>query len=92
MFSEFTKKPIPVKAKRIKNLTRIKTLEGTMIGSPGDWMIIGVNGEKYPCKDDVFRKSYIPSGKDKCSFCVSGDQKNRSCDIAEICLFEWRRS
>jgi hypothetical protein len=36
----------------------IATLEGTMRGDPGDWIIKGVNGEFYPCKNDVFMKSY----------------------------------
>ncbi len=26
--------------------------------SPGDWIITGVNGEHYPCKPDVFEKTY----------------------------------
>ena len=36
----------------------INTLEGTMVASPGDWIIKGVTGEYYPCKPDVFRKTY----------------------------------
>lgn len=37
---------------------RIKTLEGEMKGEIGDWLITGVNGEKYPCKPDIFEKTY----------------------------------
>ena len=36
----------------------IKTLEGTMIASSGDYIIQGVNGEIYPCKADIFQKTY----------------------------------
>lgn len=36
----------------------IKTLEGLMVGNKGDWIIRGVNGELYPCKDDIFQKTY----------------------------------
>lgn len=36
----------------------IVTLEGTMLVSPGDWIIRGVNGEIYPCKPDIFAKTY----------------------------------
>ena len=36
----------------------IKTLEGTMTASRGDWIIKGVNGEFYPCKPDIFAKTY----------------------------------
>lgn len=36
----------------------IKTLEGDMEVKAGDWVITGVNGEKYPCKPDIFEKTY----------------------------------
>ena len=36
----------------------IKTLEGIMIGQLGDFIIQGVNGEIYPCKPDIFEKTY----------------------------------
>lgn len=29
-----------------------------MTASPGDWIITGVNGEQYPCKPDIFNKTY----------------------------------
>lgn len=38
----------------------IHTLEGTMAANPGDWIIKGVNGEFYPCKPDIFLKTYAP--------------------------------
>ena len=36
----------------------IGTLEGTMHVSDKDWIIKGVNGEFYPCKPDIFEKTY----------------------------------
>lgn len=36
----------------------IETLEGNMLASVGDWVIKGVNGEFYPCKPDIFEKTY----------------------------------
>lgn len=36
----------------------IDTLEGGHIVCPGDWIITGVNGETYPCKPDIFEKTY----------------------------------
>lgn len=36
----------------------ISTLEGTMEATPGDWIIKGVEGEFYPCKPEIFKKSY----------------------------------
>lgn len=36
----------------------IKTLEGQHIASVGDYIIKGVNGEFYPCKPEIFEKTY----------------------------------
>jgi hypothetical protein len=36
----------------------ISTLEGPMLVSKGDFVIKGVNGEFYPCKPDIFEKTY----------------------------------
>lgn len=36
----------------------IKTLEGTMRGEVGDYIIKGVKGEIYPCKPDIFEMTY----------------------------------
>lgn len=36
----------------------IPTLEGNMMVSIGDYVIKGVNGEFYPCKPDIFDKTY----------------------------------
>lgn len=38
----------------------IKTLEGDHQVSPGDWIIVGIVGEKYPCKDHIFKDTYVP--------------------------------
>lgn len=39
----------------------IDTLEGGHIVCPGDWIITGVKGERYPCKPDVFEATYEPA-------------------------------
>lgn len=36
----------------------IETLEGVHLVCPGDWIITGVAGEYYPCKDPIFRATY----------------------------------
>lgn len=36
----------------------IITLGGKMHVEDGDWIIRGVKGEFYPCKDDIFRETY----------------------------------
>jgi hypothetical protein len=37
---------------------RIDTLEGPFRVTPGDYIITGVKGEKYPCKPDIFEATY----------------------------------
>lgn len=39
-------------------LLEIQTLEGDMVANIGDWVIKGVNGEFYPCKNEIFEKTY----------------------------------
>lgn len=36
----------------------IFTLEGDMFARVGDYIIKGVNDEYYPCKPDIFKKTY----------------------------------
>lgn len=36
----------------------IDTLEGSMKANIGDYIIKGVNGEFYPCKPNIFAKTY----------------------------------
>lgn len=38
----------------------VETLEGFMECKHLDWIIKGVNGEFYPCKPDIFEKTYEP--------------------------------
>lgn len=38
----------------------IDTPEGGHNVCPGDWIITGVRGERYPCKDSIFRETYEP--------------------------------
>lgn len=54
----FRKKPVVIEAFQTEVPMDIETLEGTMHASPGDWIITGLRGEQYPCKPDIFEKSY----------------------------------
>lgn len=47
----------------------IPTLEGTMRGEVGDWIIKGVKGEFYPCKPDIFAATYDPVDDPACDSC-----------------------
>ena len=55
---KFRKKPVVVDAYQTDREMILETLEGVMHAEPGDWIITGVNGERYPCKPDIFEKTY----------------------------------
>lgn len=55
---KYRKKPIIVDAFQTDMEVIIHTLEGNMKASVGDYIITGVNGEQYPCKPDIFEKTY----------------------------------
>lgn len=55
---KFRKKPVVIDAEQTQQIVKIKTLEGTMFAQPGDWIITGVKGERYPCKPDIFEATY----------------------------------
>ena len=44
-------------------LAFIETPEGRMTVGPGDWVITGVKGERYPCKPDIFEATYERVGE-----------------------------
>lgn len=52
------KKAVVVDAERTTKDMFIETLEGTMKASAGDWIITGVDGERYPVKLGIFDKTY----------------------------------
>lgn len=56
--SKYRKKPVIIEAYQTDKELDIETLEGTMRANIGDFIITGVNGEKYPCKPDIFEQTY----------------------------------
>lgn len=43
---------------KVKGGLVIKTLEGDSVANIGDYIIKGIAGEFYPCKPDIFKKTY----------------------------------
>lgn len=59
--------------------TYIATLEGHHRVTDGDWIIRGVHGELYPCKPDIFAKTY--DLVEECPTCgASPGDECRGCD------------
>ena len=71
---KFRKKPVVIEAVKFDGVNLpegvlrepgningyIETLEGRMDVRPGEWVITGIRGEKYPCKPDIFSATYEP--------------------------------
>jgi len=60
LYTKFRNKPVVIDAGRIEEEIEIDTLEGVMKGRVCGGLITGVDGEKYPRKDSIFRKTYEP--------------------------------
>lgn len=56
----FRKRPVVIEAEQTHERVVIRTLEGDMVAEPGDWIITGIKGERYPCKPDIFVATYEP--------------------------------
>lgn len=54
---------IPIPNADQDNRLIIHTLEGTMRGDVGDWIIKGVSNEFYACKPDIFTQTYEPAAE-----------------------------
>lgn len=55
---KYQKKPVVIEAYKTDTPLIIHTLEGDMKADIGDYVITGLRGEKYPCKPDIFEKTY----------------------------------
>ena len=64
---------------------RIQTLEGVMTAESGDWVIRGVEGELYGCKDSVFRATYdevVDGGGIQAGIAAAKERRERTLDTA----------
>ncbi len=59
-FSDFKEyhKTATVQAIQLELEFAVNTLEGVMTGQPGDYLCIGINGERWPVKKEIFEKTY----------------------------------
>lgn len=54
----YRKKPIEIQAYQIMEDFYVKTLEGTMRGKAGDYVIQGIRNELYICDKEIFNETY----------------------------------
>jgi hypothetical protein len=52
------KKPIPVKCIQINEPFKVETMEGVLDAKAGDYLMVGIHGEMYPCDNKIFHETY----------------------------------
>ena len=58
-FEEFKKRPVFVGAKKMEDPFVVDTLEGeNQHGKAGDYLVEGIEGERYPVDADIFESTY----------------------------------
>jgi len=57
-WNQYKKKPVKIIACLLTENVLVETLEGTMKGNKGDYLIQGIKGELYPCKLEIFKETY----------------------------------
>ncbi len=62
---EYIRRPYKVHAEKTKKPKVIHTLEGDMKAKPGDMIVTGRRGEKWPVKPGIFQESYRPAENGK---------------------------
>lgn len=75
---QYRKKPIVITAYQTDNIKYIETLEGIHKADVGDYIITGIKGEQYPCKPDIFKKTYEPVKTDTPKISIGMDAENES--------------
>ncbi|WP_246589681.1 PGDYG domain-containing protein [Desertibacillus haloalkaliphilus] len=58
--AKYRTKPVVIEAVKLTRSITIETGDGVIEGQPGDYLITDANGEQYPCKPDLFKKTYEP--------------------------------
>jgi hypothetical protein len=57
-WAHYRKRPVVVQAKELEQRVEIETREGTVVGEPGDYLLVGVDAEVYPCDPEIFDATY----------------------------------
>lgn len=67
-----------------QHYAEIPTPEGTMRANVGDWIILGVKGERYPCKPDIFAATYEPVEREPIAYRDENTGKGVLIDAGDV--------
>lgn len=68
MLKKYVKRPIIIEAERLTEEAYVETSEGMTKGNSGDWLVHETGSELCFCKDEVFKKTYTPVGREEEGF------------------------
>jgi hypothetical protein len=57
-FLKAVKRPIPIRCIQMHEPFVVETKEGVLKGNAGDYLMVGVKGEMYPCSKEIFEETY----------------------------------
>ncbi len=57
-WGRYQKVPHVIKARQMDRSFKVESLEGTMTGGPGDWLVMGIKRELYIVQDRIFKELY----------------------------------
>ena len=57
-FKKAIKRPVKIRCVQIDENFEVETMEGSLKGKKGDWLMVGVKGEMYPCDAEIFNETY----------------------------------
>lgn len=57
-FPRYRKRPVEVRAKKMDRPFRITVRAALLWGEAGDYLVVGPEGEVFPCKPEAFEKAY----------------------------------
>lgn len=57
-FPRYRMRPVEVRAQRMDRPFRVSVLAGLLWGEAGDYLVVGPEGEVFPCKPEAFEKAY----------------------------------
>lgn len=82
----YMNKPVVIEAERLTENKRIETPGGWIFGRDGEWLIKGEYGELRLCKDEIFRKMYVPMDEKEKGFSrpfllLTVDEKNENGEL-----------
>ena len=75
-FRVYRKKPVTIFASPIHEAFEVMTPNGAVHAEAGEYLVMGVEGELYPIKESIFKKTYEYADEEEISLHFDGEKSN----------------